>query len=95
MLQDLRHLLCFVCEAAETQVGAACNPARTCGQGSTNGVVTRRAEELLCAVDDRLEWLHEEDVDTSNDCLPVLPKHMDVMCPIITIEEAHECPWSE
>lgn len=58
-------------------------------------VVTRRAEELLCAVDDRLEWLHEEDVHTSNDCLPVLPKHMDVMCPIITIEEAHECPWSE
>lgn len=58
-------------------------------------VITRRAGELLCAMDDRLEWLNEKDVDTSSDCLAIPPKNMDFQCPIITIEETHECPWSE
>lgn len=58
-------------------------------------VVKRRAKELLCVVDESLEWIDEENVDVSSDCLPALPEIPDDMCPIISIEKVHESPWIE
>ncbi|KAG8034604.1 hypothetical protein G9C98_007680 [Cotesia typhae] len=58
-------------------------------------VVKRRAKELLCVVDESLEWIDEENVDISPDRLPALPEISDDMCPIISIEKVYESPGIE
>lgn len=58
-------------------------------------VISRGAHELLCCVNDELEWLDEQDVETPDENLPITLKDLNINCPIITIEKAQECPWSE
>lgn len=55
-------------------------------------IVTRRANELLCASANGLEWLDQNEVEGSDD---FTENHMDMLVPIVSLETVHDSPWTE
>ncbi|KAF9791364.1 hypothetical protein SFRURICE_014076 [Spodoptera frugiperda] len=55
-------------------------------------IVTRRANELLCASANGLEWLDQNEVEGADD---FTENHMDMLIPIISLKTAHDSPWTE
>ncbi|GBP20876.1 hypothetical protein EVAR_80695_1 [Eumeta japonica] len=55
-------------------------------------IVTRRANELLCASANGLEWLDQNEVEGADD---FTENHIDMLVPIVSLETAHDFPWTE
>ena len=55
-------------------------------------IVTRPANDLLCTSSNGLERLNQNEVEGAND---FTENHMDMLVPIVSLETAHDSPWTE
>ncbi|CAG5033390.1 unnamed protein product [Parnassius apollo] len=93
MLQYMWYLFCIYHTRAAEHRRAAHKQARMLRKVRPSRIITRRANELLCAIANGLEWLDKNEVEGTDDFTE--NHNMDMLVPIVSLESAHDSPWTE